>query len=190
MHFHAAALLFSLSAVAIAENTVEQDDVPSVCLQACQFTIDLSYQCDEQSDDDDNYRECVCGAPDSRARLTSCATCVRDNGMSDPDDNDVADLMDDCGWDFDEDDAPYTTGTMTIGPTATDSLPSTTGTTIATETTGLSGPGPTTATQAATATNTEGGVSVTEVPTGGAAGPVAAGIGIIAGVAMAIPILM
>ncbi|KAI1746093.1 hypothetical protein F4680DRAFT_400349 [Xylaria scruposa] len=106
-------VLLGIAAIGAAENNVEADDVPRVCLPACQFTIDLSAQCDRETRDDDGYTRCVCGAANSQQRLTECASCVKDNGRSDPDDNDVADLMDDCGWDFNDADVPYPTTTAT-----------------------------------------------------------------------------
>ncbi|KAI1171727.1 hypothetical protein F4777DRAFT_35915 [Nemania sp. FL0916] len=116
MQLEAVLALFSLAALGAAENDVGAHDVPSACLPACQFTIDLSAHCEETTSDDDGYTPCVCGAQDSKQRLTECASCVKDHGKSDPDDNDVADLMDDCGWDFNNADAPYPTsfGTTTI----------------------------------------------------------------------------
>ncbi|KAF2973243.1 hypothetical protein GQX73_g245 [Xylaria multiplex] len=106
-------ILLSVAALGAAENDVEADDVPSACLPACQFTIDLSARCDRQTNSDDQYTPCVCEAQDSRQRLTECASCVKDHGRSDPDDNDVADLMDDCGWDFNDADVPYPTSWST-----------------------------------------------------------------------------
>lgn len=100
MHLGAVLITLFSATFSVAENTVETNDVPNTCLAACQFTIDLSARCDQETDGDSGYRTCVCGAADSQIRLTECATCVKDNGMRDPDDNDVADLMDDCGWDF------------------------------------------------------------------------------------------
>ncbi|KAJ2974347.1 hypothetical protein NUW58_g8686 [Xylaria curta] len=117
--------LLSIAAVGAAENDVEADDVPSVCLPACQFTIDLSARCDRSTNSDDRYRPCVCGAPNARQRLTECASCVKDNGRSDPDDNDVADLMDDCGWNFNDANVPYPTtwsATTVISPSTTNTL--------------------------------------------------------------------
>ncbi|KAI8624706.1 hypothetical protein F5Y19DRAFT_452915 [Xylariaceae sp. FL1651] len=126
MQFKGLLLVLTIAALGAAENTVEADDVPRVCLQACQFTIDLTARCDRQTDDDDQYRPCVCGAVDSQMRLTECATCVKDNGRSDPDDNDAADLMDDCGWDFNDANAPYTTAsTSTTVPSVTSATLST-----------------------------------------------------------------
>ncbi|KAI0427223.1 hypothetical protein F5Y09DRAFT_316766 [Xylaria sp. FL1042] len=123
MQFGQILVLFSVAALGAAENDVEATDVPSACLPACQFTIDLSARCDQETDDDDEYTPCVCEAQDSMARLTECASCVKDHGMRDPDDNDVADLMDDCGWDFNDADGPYpTSGSTTItSPSSTNS---------------------------------------------------------------------
>ncbi|KAI0449744.1 hypothetical protein F5B21DRAFT_33010 [Xylaria acuta] len=122
-------VFLSVAAIGAAENDVEADDVPSVCLPACQFTIDLSARCDRETSDDDQYTPCVCGAANSQQRLTECASCVKDNGRSDPDDNDVADLMDDCGWDFNDADVPYPTTTV-ANPSPTSSA----GTVTVTET--------------------------------------------------------
>jgi hypothetical protein len=122
MQLHNIVILLGVAALGAAENDVQASDVPSACLPACQFTIDLSARCDRETDDDDEYTPCVCEAADSRQRLTECASCVKDNGRSDPDDNDVADLMDDCGWDFNDADVPYpTSGTTTtvISPSST-----------------------------------------------------------------------
>ncbi|KAI0465602.1 hypothetical protein F4859DRAFT_519905 [Xylaria cf. heliscus] len=124
-------VLLGVAAIGAAENDVEADDVPSVCLPACQFTIDLSAQCDRETGNDDRYTRCVCGATNSQTRLTECASCVKDNGRSDPDDNDVADLMDDCGWDFNNANVPYPTTwstTTAVNPSSTSSVGAVTGT--------------------------------------------------------------
>ncbi|KAK5632785.1 hypothetical protein RRF57_008499 [Xylaria bambusicola] len=122
MQLEKALFLLSITAYGAAENDVDESDVPSECLPACRFTIDLSARCDGETDDDDTYTPCVCDAPDSRRRLTECASCIKDYGNSDSDDNDVADLMDDCGWDFDDADGPYPTSVS--GPTTIISSPS------------------------------------------------------------------
>ncbi|KAI1746552.1 hypothetical protein F4782DRAFT_54576 [Xylaria castorea] len=128
MQFGKILVLLSVAAIGAAENNVEADDVPSVCLPACQFTIDLSARCDRETNNDDAYTPCVCGAVDSQQRLTECASCVKDNGRSDPDDNDVADLMDDCGWDFNDANVPYPTTTTVINPSSTSPAGAVTGT--------------------------------------------------------------
>ncbi|KAI1190276.1 hypothetical protein F5B17DRAFT_106749 [Nemania serpens] len=155
-------LLSAAASLAAAENDVEATDVPSVCLPACQFTIDLSARCDRQTSSDNEYTPCVCGAQDAKQRLTECASCVRDNGRSDPDDNDVADLMDDCGWDFNAANGPYPTSlssttttvinpssTNPVGPVTVTETPSATPksgstTTVTTTTTGTTPPAGTT----------------------------------------------
>ncbi|TGJ87662.1 hypothetical protein E0Z10_g1090 [Xylaria hypoxylon] len=121
-------VLLSVAALGAAENDVEADDVPSACLPACQFTIDLSARCDRQTNSDDQYTPCVCEAQDSQTRLTECASCVKDNGRSDPDDNDVADLMDDCGWDFNDADVPYPTSWSSTTAASPSSTPTSTST--------------------------------------------------------------
>ncbi|KAI0906584.1 hypothetical protein F4823DRAFT_565607 [Ustulina deusta] len=139
-------VLLSVAALGAAENDVEADDVPSVCLPACQFTIDLSARCDRQTDDDDEYTPCVCEAQDSMIRLTECASCVKDNGRSDPDDNDVADLMDDCGWDFNDADVPYPTSWSTTTAISSSSTTLLGGATTVTETPSQTSPSGSTST--------------------------------------------
>ncbi|KAH9884257.1 hypothetical protein F4778DRAFT_763570 [Xylariomycetidae sp. FL2044] len=181
MQFNTLAILFSLSALGLSENTVERDDVPGACLGSCQFVIDLSSRCDQQTDGDDSYRRCVCGEPDSRARLTDCAVCVKDNGMRDPDDNDVADLMDDCGWDF-NDAVPTSTLTSSAMTTPVAVTPSVSTTIIVS----TSGSVTVTTTRVTTGTAVPD-ATTSSVPTGAAA-KATVGIGYaVAGLAMAIP---
>ncbi|KAI0438835.1 hypothetical protein F4803DRAFT_75256 [Xylaria telfairii] len=162
-------VLLSVAAIGAAENDVEADDVPSICLPACQFTIDLGARCDQDTNDDDTYTSCVCSAADSQQRLTECASCVKDNGRSDPDDNDVADLMDDCGWDFNNADVPYPT-TWSTTTVATPSATNSAGTVTVTETpsnTPSNSPSETsseTPTSGSTTTGTESPASTTTPP--------------------------
>ncbi|RYP74905.1 hypothetical protein DL769_003911 [Monosporascus sp. CRB-8-3] len=114
-----------LSALGAAENTVDRDDVPSACVGTCQPAIDLSQRCDRETDNDDNYRRCVCDAQDAQLQLNQCAACVRENRMPDPDDNDVADLMNDCGWNFNTASGSATAVTSTTSPTTAVSTPTT-----------------------------------------------------------------
>ncbi|GAP92982.1 putative gpi anchored protein [Rosellinia necatrix] len=144
--------ILAAATLGAAENNVGTSDVPSACLPACQFTIDLSARCDRETSDDDGYTPCVCGAADSQQRLTECASCVKDNGRSDPDDNDVADLMDDCGWDFNDADVPY--------PTSGSGSGSGSGST----TTVVGNPSPTTTAAGATVTVTDTAPSQTANP--------------------------
>ncbi|KAI0977274.1 hypothetical protein F4678DRAFT_7981 [Xylaria arbuscula] len=143
-------VLLSVAAMGAAENDVSASDVPSACLPACQFTIDLSARCDRETDDDDEYTPCVCTAQDSKERLTECSSCIKDHGRSDPDDNDVADLMDDCGWDFNDADGPYPTTWST---------------------TTVSSPLTTTVTSPSSTTDVGGVVTVTETPSGTVTNP-------------------
>ncbi|RYP07530.1 hypothetical protein DL765_009128 [Monosporascus sp. GIB2] len=129
MHISTILSLAILSALSAAENNVDRDDVPSACLASCQSTIDLSQRCDRQTDgqtdDDNNYRGCVCGAQDAQRQMDQCAACVKVNGMSNPDENDVADLMNDCGWDFNTASGSATAVTSTTSPTTAASTPTT-----------------------------------------------------------------
>lgn len=132
MQLNRVLVLSILSALGGAENTVERDDVPAACIGICQSTIDLSARCDRGTDGDDAYRRCVCLEPGSQLQLNQCAVCVQLNGMRDPDDNDVADLMDDCGWDFNRASASVTavTPTTTSPTTAPTTSPTTSPTVV------------------------------------------------------------
>ncbi|KAH9996755.1 hypothetical protein F4779DRAFT_606862 [Xylariaceae sp. FL0662B] len=156
MQIQTAIALFSLSALATSD--VDANDVPSVCVPACQVTIDLTARCDQQTDDDNAYRSCVCDTQDFQARITECATCVKDNGTGDAYDNDVAELMSDCGWNFNDANASYTSGTAGVATS--------TGQTTPTVITSSSGGSVFTTTQ--TSTGAAGAESTNSVSTGGA----------------------
>ncbi|RYO90398.1 hypothetical protein DL766_007887 [Monosporascus sp. MC13-8B] len=152
MHITTILSLTILSALGAAESNVDRDDVPSACLASCQSTIDLSQRCDRQTDDDNIYRGCVCGAQDAQRQMDQCAACVRVNGMSGPVDNDVAELMNDCGWDFNTASGSATavtsmTSRTTAGSTPTPVVSTSTGAsttaTITQTPTGASGSGAT-----------------------------------------------
>ncbi|KAK6829446.1 hypothetical protein PG987_010030 [Apiospora arundinis] len=94
-------IFFSLLAVApvvLAENTVDYDDIPGKCVSTCAATVDLSQRCDQQTNGDSDYRRCYCTNADAQKKMNECASCVKANDKDD--DNDVSDLMKDCGWDY------------------------------------------------------------------------------------------
>ncbi|KAI1866035.1 uncharacterized protein JN550_008013 [Neoarthrinium moseri] len=154
--------VLSLCAVAFAENKVEPDDVPQACrtTDSCRQVIDVSRSCDQTTDNDNTYRSCVCGTTNIQTLLNDCATYVTD-------------LMRDCGWAYNTT-ATTTSLSGTVRPTV---LPSPTtitsgGTTITTT------PTPTLGTVASTTSTPAGAPAVT------------AGLGMLAGVALAIPALI
>ncbi|KAK8104618.1 uncharacterized protein PG998_011651 [Apiospora kogelbergensis] len=95
-------IFFSLLALAplasVAENTVDYDDVPGNCVSVCASTVDLSQRCDQQTNGDNDYRRCYCGNTDAQKKMNECASCVKANDKDN--DNDVSDLMKDCGWSY------------------------------------------------------------------------------------------
>ncbi|KAI1350235.1 hypothetical protein F5Y01DRAFT_161479 [Xylaria sp. FL0043] len=176
MQFGKALILLSVAALSAAENDVTASDVPSACLPACQFTIDLSARCDRETSDDDHYTPCVCGAQDSMARLTECASCVKDHGRSDPDDNDVADLMDDCGWDFNDADGPYPTSGSSTTVASPSSTTSAGGVVTVTETSSGTSPFTTTITNPPVASTAPSDSMAGALNVKAAAGPLLAGL--------------
>ncbi|KAI2643753.1 hypothetical protein GGS21DRAFT_35017 [Xylaria nigripes] len=137
--------LLSLAAMGAAEDDLEIDDVSSACFSPCQFIIDLSTRCDRANNDDNEYLSCVCKTTDAETHLTECATCIKDNGRSDSDDNDVSDLMSDCGWDFNTASsntasALHTTGTTMSSSATPTGIVTMSQTQIQTSTTGTESP--------------------------------------------------
>ncbi|KAI1499542.1 hypothetical protein F5X99DRAFT_272816 [Biscogniauxia marginata] len=177
--------LLSIAALGAAENTVERDDVPRACLQTCQYTIDLTARCDRSTDDDDAYRPCVCGESNARARIEECAACVRQNGMRDPDDNDVADLMDDCGWDFNQATGSFSSSSST--PTQTQTQTQTTPTQTTVVVTSSSSLVTLTTSMAGAETTTD---SASSTPTGAAPIATAGVFPLVAGLIVGLPILL
>jgi len=159
MQINNLAILFSVAAIrAAAETTIDNDDVPLACANICRDTINLSNRCEIQADNDNSntdddiiYNNCFCQETNAKARIEECATCVKANGMSNANnDNEVAELMRDCGWDF----AAANTTPANAGPT-----PTGTGTT-----TGLGGVVPS-VTLAPTTVTTGGTTVVVSTPT-------------------------
>ncbi|KAI1502423.1 hypothetical protein F5X99DRAFT_161506 [Biscogniauxia marginata] len=98
MKFNLVALLFSLSALSAAQD-LELDDVPRACQQVCQDIANLTSTCDQQNDDDNAERTCICNANNAQSQATSCAACAKANGQND-NDSDIAELMRDCNWNY------------------------------------------------------------------------------------------
>lgn len=189
------AVLFSLAALGAAETTVDADDVPMACRNICQATIDLSRRCELQADNDNSnedddivYNNCFCKEPSAQARISECATCVKANGMANAnDDNEVAELMRDCGWDFAAANTtggpvPTPTGSST-GSTGTTATPSvSTGLTLVPTTITTGGVTATVSTPSVVSTT----IQPTSVPAGGAmVTPAVQGL-LVAGIAAAL----
>lgn len=70
------------------------DDIPMACRQACTALETLTERCDDSTDDDNNYFNCVCSAQDASTQFTECSDCVLanrgqpSNNASNNDDND------------------------------------------------------------------------------------------------------
>ncbi|ORY71050.1 uncharacterized protein BCR38DRAFT_415794 [Pseudomassariella vexata] len=97
-------IILTLVALGACENNVEADDVPQACrsVDACLNIFELSRTCDESTSNSDGYNDCVCGSTIAQSTLTDCADCVARNvqQIEDRTDNDVTDLMSDCGWTY------------------------------------------------------------------------------------------
>ncbi|KAK7962031.1 Crotonase core [Apiospora aurea] len=161
MQYHTVLNILALAPVALAENTVDFDDIPGVCVAPCQSTVDLSQRCDQQTDNDSDYRKCYCLANGAQQPMNKCASCVKSNTRQGDDDNDAAKLMKDCGWDYAA--IPTSGGTPTA--TATVIIVSSSG-----------GPALTTTTDMASATTTTSPAGAPRATAVGVGGLVAAGL--------------
>ncbi|CAJ2503500.1 Uu.00g108940.m01.CDS01 [Anthostomella pinea] len=73
---------------------------PSVCGSECQDFIQLSTTCGQQNNNDDNaQRQCICNGVNAQSQATSCAACAKVNGQND-NNSDLANIMNACGWNY------------------------------------------------------------------------------------------
>ncbi|ETS85537.1 hypothetical protein PFICI_03562 [Pestalotiopsis fici W106-1] len=136
------ASLALLLKVVVAENVVDTGDVPSACRSDsnCQQVFTIGTTCDDQTRNESDYNNCVCGTSNAQSILNTCAICVYNNEDRDDDDrvdNDVTELMRTCGWTLDLAAATTSTSgssstTSTTTPTPTVATITTSGTTLVT----------------------------------------------------------
>ncbi|KAF6809152.1 hypothetical protein CPLU01_15558 [Colletotrichum plurivorum] len=127
MNLQSVLYLSVLGAVVSAED-IEEHDVPQACVSDCSDLIKLSVTCEDQTDGDSAFNDCVCKDRNAKSAFNSCAACAKQNGFTAHDDNgdslfvlvttlisihacgpgvlpktrtDVADLMQECSLDFD-----------------------------------------------------------------------------------------
>ncbi|KAK9778189.1 hypothetical protein SCAR479_05159 [Seiridium cardinale] len=140
--------LLTLASLTVGENNVEADDVSQACRTnpVCQQVFNISSTCDSQTENNNDYVNCVCGTSNAQSILDSCAACVYDNERGDDrTDNDVTDLMRDCSWSFTPSATSGTT-TSSVAPSVTTIMSSST-TFVSTQTSSTS-TGTTTSTSA------------------------------------------
>ncbi|KAF6784612.1 hypothetical protein CSOJ01_15721 [Colletotrichum sojae] len=104
-------LYLSLFAAIGSAEDIEEHDVPQACVSDCSDLIKHSATCEDQTDGDSAFNDCVCKAGNAKSAFDSCAACAKHNGFTANDDNDldcyqktrtdVAELMQECGLDFD-----------------------------------------------------------------------------------------
>ncbi|KAF2795316.1 hypothetical protein K505DRAFT_416545 [Melanomma pulvis-pyrius CBS 109.77] len=93
-------LAFALSTVGLAQQDIDNNDIPTQCSVVCSGLVQLTQTCDEQNNNDDNdrnYLNCVCNSTGVSAQLPLCEACVAtfDN---DGRDTDVNDLLTSCSF--------------------------------------------------------------------------------------------
>ncbi|KAL1857442.1 hypothetical protein Daus18300_010415 [Diaporthe australafricana] len=163
----------SLTLFGVAED-IEEHDVPQACVSDCRGLIDLSAKCENSTEGDSAFNDCVCNDTGAESALNSCAACAKQNDFTANDDNDVASLMTDCGLDFNA--ASASDGSTTAGA-ATSTITSVSGSSTVVLTT-------TSAQSAATQS------SESEVTSAAAAHPTAGLGAVVAGLALGIPVLI
>ncbi|KAL1636684.1 hypothetical protein SLS58_009671 [Diplodia intermedia] len=95
MQYKALALLSAIAAIGSAQD-IELNDVPNACRSVCQSTVDLTTQCDRQTEDDDQgYLSCVCSTTNASSFIPECEACVAANDEAD---NDVRDIVSSCSF--------------------------------------------------------------------------------------------
>ncbi|KKY24695.1 putative gpi anchored protein [Diplodia seriata] len=95
MQFKALALLSAIAAIGSAQD-IDNNDVPNACRSVCQSTVDLTTQCDRQTEDDDQgYINCVCSTTNASSFIPECEACIAANDEAD---NDVRDIVSSCSF--------------------------------------------------------------------------------------------
>ncbi|KAF2964171.1 hypothetical protein GQX73_g9395 [Xylaria multiplex] len=179
---------------------VDLDDFPRSCQQACRDISQLSSDCDRQTGNDRDERDCVCNANNAQQQAESCAACVKAYGRDDDDDDDddydddIVDLFRACSWNYADVSATSSSGTAssTQGTSGTSSAVTMTQTFPASTTTATDSGVTTTQTfPASTVTSTQStSPAQTDNPDSAAAG-VNVGVGIIAaGLMAALPVVL
>lgn len=79
--------LLALVPVALAANTVDFDDIPGVCVNTCTSTVNLSLNCVDQTNNDDEYKRCYCDAKGAEQPMNHCASCIKSNTKPGDEDN-------------------------------------------------------------------------------------------------------
>lgn len=78
---------FALAPVALAAHTVDFDDIPGDCVNPCQSTVNLSLNCDGQTNNDEDYKRCYCGSQGAEQPMNKCASCIKSNTNPGDEDN-------------------------------------------------------------------------------------------------------
>lgn len=74
-------------AILVAAEDIDDHDVPQACVSDCRSLIDLSARCENSTDGDSAFNDCVCGDTSAEPAFNSCAACAKQNGFTSNDDN-------------------------------------------------------------------------------------------------------
>lgn len=58
---------------------LDQEDVPSQCNDVCRPVVQASDRCEDQFDDDDDQRNCICTTADFNTIIPNCELCIRNS---------------------------------------------------------------------------------------------------------------
>lgn len=71
----------------VAAEDIDEHDVPQACISDCRSLIGLSARCENSTDGDSAFNDCVCGDTSAEPAFNSCAACAKQNGFTSNDDN-------------------------------------------------------------------------------------------------------
>ncbi|CDW99252.1 hypothetical protein [Sporisorium scitamineum] len=79
-----------------AQDEIDQDNFPPECAPACQSLVSTTQRCDDMTEGNIAYSNCVCSSADASSLLLSCGSCIRSNGGDA--DNEAIELAVSCGF--------------------------------------------------------------------------------------------
>lgn len=81
------AFSFLTLGIFVAAEDIDEHDVPQACVSDCRNLIDLSARCENSTDGDSAFNDCVCGDAGAESAFNSCAACAKQDGFTANDDN-------------------------------------------------------------------------------------------------------
>lgn len=80
-------LAYLLLTLFVVAEDIDEHDVPQACISNCRSLIDLSARCENSTNGDSAFNDCVCYDTSAESAFNSCAACAKQNGFTADDDN-------------------------------------------------------------------------------------------------------